>query len=511
MRYEPTPALHLALCRAIALARCAGRTAATPADLLHSLLAETEGHCVMTLRQHGLDVAAWQRSHPPTNLVVDEGAAMKDDAFTLPLRHILLRARELPSLLTEEGSLASDQVLLALLAEDAQLRDLLVNFGLNYEALAATAVCPSAPLVVDDSVLEVEPQAPVDLARILDAAANRAAEAFRVLEDYARFVGNDVLLTRKLKQLRHDLAKAMAQLSPTWLLTARDTVHDVGTDVSTSSERQRSSVDDVVRANARRLQEALRSLEEFGKIVDAELGRTLQQLRYESYTIEKALVLGQSARQRLEHARLYVLVTESLCRASLVGTVREAVEGGAEIIQLREKNRSDRELLSLARELRRLTRRLGALFIVNDRPDIAQLSDADGVHLGQDDLPVQEARRIVGPERLIGVSTHNLRQLERAVAEGASYVGIGPTFPSTTKEFAELAGLEYLRAAAGATTLPAFAIGGITLTNVSAVLSAGASRIAVSHAICTADDPRGVARAFKDALNRARRADTSTP
>jgi len=142
----------------------------------------------------------------------------------------------------------------------------------------------------------------------------------------------------------------------------------------------------------------------------------------------------------------------------------------------------------------------GALFIVNDRPDIARLAQADGVHLGQDELPVREARRIVGPGALIGVSTHNLAQCRQAVLDGADYLGVGPTFASDTKEFAELAGLEYVRQVAAETTLPAFAIGGINTDNVGQVVRAGLRRAAVGRAIGQAEHPRGVAAAIRGQL-----------
>jgi thiamine-phosphate pyrophosphorylase len=157
-------------------------------------------------------------------------------------------------------------------------------------------------------------------------------------------------------------------------------------------------------------------------------------------------------------------------------------------------------LLERARQVRRWTRESGVLFIVNDRPDIARLVEADGVHLGQDDLPVKEARRILGTEALIGVSTHNLEQLRQAILDGASYVGVGPTFPSGTKDFAELAGLEFVRQAMAETTLPAFVIGGVNRDTIGAAVAAGARRVAVSAAITCADDPRAVAAALLAAL-----------
>ena len=158
---------------------------------------------------------------------------------------------------------------------------------------------------------------------------------------------------------------------------------------------------------------------------------------------------------------MYVLLTRARCAAALDWTIQEAATGGATVFQLREKSRGDRELLALARDVRRWTRQAGALLIVNDRPDVARLVEADGVHLGQDDLPVKEARRILGPDALVGVSTHDVAQLRQAVLDGASYVGVGPTFPSGTKDFAELAGLDFVRRAMAETSLPAFVIGGV--------------------------------------------------
>ncbi|MBI3409183.1 MAG: thiamine phosphate synthase [Planctomycetes bacterium] len=202
-------------------------------------------------------------------------------------------------------------------------------------------------------------------------------------------------------------------------------------------------------------------------------------------------------------ARLYVLVTECLCRASLVGTVSEALAGGAQIIQLREKNLPDRELFEKARAVRELTRKAGALFIVNDRPDLAVLAEADGVHLGQDDLPVRQVRRLLRPDALIGVSTHNLDQVQKAILEGASYIGVGPTFPSQTKAFGDFPGLDFVRQAAAETTLPAFVLGGITFENLPQVIAAGGRRIAVSQAICAAEAPKAITAKMRTLLDRA--------
>jgi thiamine-phosphate pyrophosphorylase len=284
------------------------------------------------------------------------------------------------------------------------------------------------------------------------------------------------------------------------LLAARDAVGDVGTSISAQGEYVRRSPAEVAAVNLKRLQEALRSVEEYGKLFDPELGRRTESVRYRTYTLERAVVLGSVARRRLADAKLYALLTGSQCVTSLDWFVAEAAAGGVQVIQLREKTLTDRELIERAQRVRRWTRTAGVLFVVNDRADIARLVEADGVHLGQDDLPVAAARRILGPDALIGVSTHTAEQVRRAVLDGADYLGVGPTFPSTTKPFDHLPGLAFVREASALTSLPAFVIGGVTAANVHQVREAGGTRVAVGAALAAADEPRPVARQLRAAL-----------
>jgi thiamine-phosphate pyrophosphorylase len=415
---------------------------------------------------------------------------------------VLAAARELAEELSGERTIASEHLLLAVVRADQTLRQLLEERGLGFARLESAVLATQAPpLQLDEPLHLVETTEHVDTARILDAAANRAREALRVVEDYCRFVLDDAFLSGELKRLRHALALALGELPAGLLLAARDTLGDVGTTISTAQEFERSSLAAVVEANLKRLQEALRSLEEYGKVRSAELGRAVEALRYRAYTLERALVLGADARARLADVRLYVLVSGSVCVHSLEWTIREAAAGGAQAFQLREKGLDDRALLERARAVRRWTRAAGVLFIMNDRPDIARLAEADGVHVGQAELPVKEVRRVVGPDALIGVSTHDLEQLRRALLDGASYVGVGPTFASGTKEFTAFPGLDFVRAAMAETSLPAFAIGGIKLGNLGEVVAAGARRVAVSGAICQAEDPRAVAVALRQILD----------
>jgi len=341
---------------------------------------------------------------------------------------------------------------------------------------------------------------PVDVLRVLDAAANRAMEGLRVVEDYVRFVLDDRHLTGQLKRLRHELAAALARVPLASRLAARETQADVGTPLSVSSERQRDDLGGLLIANVTRLQEALRSLEEFGKILDPELAGQVKQLRYQTYTLQRAIEITRTSLQRLQHARLYVLIDGGASPEAFASRARALVEAGVHVIQLRDKQLDDRPLLARARLLREWTSGSSTLFVMNDRPDLAVLAGADGVHVGQDELTVQDARRIVGPEALVGVSVHSIQQARQAVLDGADYLGVGPTFPSGTKEFDRFPGVELLRAVAAEICLPAFAIGGITRENLPEVLAAGFRRIAVSVAVTAAPDPAAAARALLAAL-----------
>jgi thiamine-phosphate pyrophosphorylase len=341
------------------------------------------------------------------------------------------------------------------------------------------------------------------MGRILDASANRAREGLRVIEDYVRFVLDDPGLTRRLKEARHRLAGALRGFESEMLINSRETNEDVGTHIMTRTEQVRENPRAVLIANFKRAQEAMRTLEEYGKLVDVWLAGRFEVLRYDLYTLEKLTLTAVGAYRALGNAKLMVLVGGLRTMGDLTWVVGEALAGGADIIQLREKNLPDREVLSRAREVRILTAQAKARFILNDRPDLARLASADGVHLGQEDLAFRDARRIVGPHLQIGVSTHNRSQLDEAILSGAGYLGVGPVFPSATKDFSEpeLAGLVFVQAAAETTKLPWFAIGGINEENLDRVLNAGATRIAVSGAVVKADRPRRAAARLKARLD----------
>jgi thiamine-phosphate pyrophosphorylase len=209
-----------------------------------------------------------------------------------------------------------------------------------------------------------------------------------------------------------------------------------------------------------------------------------------------------SRRERLRQARLY-FVTD--VRPNLEELLAAALAGGVDMVQLRDKRASDDELVSAAAVFRRLCDEHDALFWLNDRPDLVEACGADGVHVGQDDMPAAEAREAVGPDVLVGLSTHSVEQLDRALAEEvADQLSVGPVWETPTKEGRAAAGLSYVNYAARvAEDRPWFAIGGIDLDNVREVTAAGASRIVVVRAIRDAEDPAAAARALRAALEEA--------
>jgi thiamine-phosphate pyrophosphorylase len=332
--------------------------------------------------------------------------------------------------------------------------------------------------------------------RIFDANANRAHEALRVIEDYVRFALNDDALSAALKELRHDLASAVRELVAEAILH-RDTPGDVGTDNKTETEVRRADLAAVVVAAGKRLGEALRVIEEILKTINPDKAAAVERIRYRFYDLEQTIARTLRPAGRFEDVRLYVLITESFCSGPWLEAAEQAILGGADCLQLREKNMESAELLKRARLLVQLCRKHNVLSIINDRVDIAMLADADGVHVGQEDLPAAEVRKLVGLNKLVGVSTHRIDQAHKAVADGADYIGVGPMFRSSTKTRDILPGPAYAREVTESIPIPAVAIAGITLENVDEVLVTGVGRIAVTQAVIAATDVREAAMKLK--------------
>ena len=343
--------------------------------------------------------------------------------------------------------------------------------------------------------------------RLLDANLDRAREGLRVVEDWCRFGMERSDLVARLKDLRQRLGL----LHQSRYKQARHTAADVAAGMAHPAQEQRLQPEQVLAANCGRVQEALRVLEEFGRGVDPQLVAEAAAIRYALYDLEVELLRaagsGDQRRSQLRDCRLYLVTSPS---PRLEAVVAAALQGGVRLVQYRAKEGSlapdgqpitDAVRLEQARALRQLCSRHGALFLVNDRIDIALAVDADGVHLGQGDLPPALARQLLGPERLIGRSTHAISQLRQAVADGCDYVGVGPVNATPTKPGREPVGLDYVRQVAAESPIPFFAIGGIAPANLAAVQAAGAERVAVVRAITEAPDPAQASRALLTLLH----------
>ena len=336
--------------------------------------------------------------------------------------------------------------------------------------------------------------------RILDANFNRAREALRVVEDCGRFALNDPAVTAMAKNLRSQIKEVTVDLPANEMIVSRDTPGDIGTELTSPTEPERQDLADVASAACKRMTEALRTIEEYVKFVAPAQTIKVERMRYDAYTLEQRLMQRLVVAKRFEAVRLYVLVTSTMCKGSVREIVRAAIAGGADAIQLRETTVSDAECLALAAELRELTDETDKLLIINNRPDIASIIGADGLHVGQDDLPIAEARRLLRPGAIVGKSSHSLDQAKAALNEGADYVSVGPIFQTATKDAGSAVGIELLKQVVEQVPLPTLPIGGIDVTNVADVIATGATRVAVCAAVCSADDPKSAAEAIRDEI-----------
>jgi thiamine-phosphate pyrophosphorylase len=331
--------------------------------------------------------------------------------------------------------------------------------------------------------------------RMLDANRNRVAEGLRVIEDFIRFHQEDRELTERIRQIRHEVRKNLQSMEER-ILTARCAARDPGREVSAGSDLDRKTGhDQLVAANFRRAEEGIRVIEEsLHQLAMEELAKEYEGLRFRLYELEKAIFLQTAKKQKMafwEYAFYGITAEEYSLGRSNPEIVAEMLAAGIRIIQYREKEKNLREKYAEAMILRRMTRESGALFLVNDHVDLALMVEADGVHIGQDDLPLPEVRKLLGPGKIIGVSTHGPEQARRAVAEGADYIGVGPLFATATKkDVCPPVGLGYFDFAVKEIPVPLVAIGGIKEHNLEEVCRHGARCVAMVTEITGAENIR---------------------
>ena len=338
--------------------------------------------------------------------------------------------------------------------------------------------------------------------RIIDANFNRAREAIRVVEDYCRFVVNCAPLAERAKQLRHELSGTAAKLDIAKLISSRDTPGDVGVGAKVPGQLERADLLDCCTAGCKRLTEALRVLAEVAQTEHKDVAEQIERLRYEAYTLEKDIVVFASPAEKFKRVRLYVVVTSNLPVEAL-SLCSKCVAGGADCIQLRAKAIDDDKLFALAQEFVGICADGGVLSIINDRVDVAAAARADGVHVGQNDMPVDQIKKLQTEPLIIGKSTHSPAELDHTCRELPTYVSLGPVFATPTKPAMKAVGLSYVEHGIRRlmdTGIGHVAIGGITAENVEQVLRAGARAVAVCSAVSTASDPTETCRVLKDKI-----------
>lgn len=342
--------------------------------------------------------------------------------------------------------------------------------------------------------------------RAVDANLDRLNEGLRVLEDVARFVLNDAGLSKRLRSVRHQLSQGVRPIEDT-LVSRRDVRRDVEAPGRVAAGLEHRDIFALVRANARRVEESLRVLEEFSRLSGAMPllpAARLEHLRYQVYELDQELaakVLRRDKTSKLAGVYL-ILDTDSVGGRDASGVLDLAVRGGVRAVQLRDKRLSRAELVPLARKLRRRCRESGVLFVVNDYVDIALAVEADGVHLGQDDLPAAEARRILPADQVVGCTVRTVTQARRAELHGADYVAVGSVYPTPSKAAFKLVGVEGLRRIRESVSVPVIAIGGIGESRLAEVAVAGATGVAVISAILGADDIEAASSRLVAAFDR---------
>lgn len=337
----------------------------------------------------------------------------------------------------------------------------------------------------------------VGIWRTLDASANRSAEAVRVLEDILRFCLDDAFLSQEAKAIRHELAIIFSREDLQARIRLRDVLRDVGVSTTVAKTPPRTEIKHVVAANAARASQSIRSLEECSRLVVPAVTTAFEQLRYRIYTLEKAAMTTIISENRLADISLCVLLDVDRPKTEFKTLVGQLLAAGVNMIQLRDKKANTSLLCERTKTITQQARQYAesttgkrrCIVLVNDRADVAVAANADGVHLGETDLPVNLARKVCGHEFIIGRTAHSIAEAKQAVLDGADYLGVGPCYPSNTKQFKEFATDTFLRDVSEEIRLPVFAIGGITSDNLDRLVRLGVKRVAIASSITDAADP----------------------
>ena len=322
--------------------------------------------------------------------------------------------------------------------------------------------------------------------QIIDANLDRAREGLRVLEDWARFGLGGSDFVKRIKNFRQILGKNHLKIYK----QSRNYIHDECKGLTHQEQSKRNTLDQIISSNSGRVQEALRVIEEFSRQHNQELAKVAAEIRYEIYTLEVELLSFckfKKSEEILKENDLYVITDQ---KENLLETIEAILTAGVKIIQHRFKKGTDKDHLEEAIEIKNLCKKYNSLFIINDRVDIALASNADGIHLGQDDLDLKTARKLLGHSKIIGVSANNEIDISNALKEGCDYIGIGPVFKTATKDNKKPIGIERIKTLTKDLNIPWFAIGGIKTHNISYLKSNGFKKVALVSQLMNSEDPK---------------------
>jgi len=332
----------------------------------------------------------------------------------------------------------------------------------------------------------INPPEDLQILQIIDANLDRAREGLRVLEDWARFGLGQENIVKRIKNFRQILGKHHLDLYK----KSRNRINDQCKGLKHFEQIKRVKPEKIISSNSARVQEALRVIEEYSRGHNQNLSEIASEIRYEIYTLELELLNLSSREQAKEIIRKNHLYTITNQKKDLLRIVEDILIGGVKIIQYRFKEGNDKEHLKEAILINKLCKKYNSLFIINDRIDIALASNADGIHLGQEDLDIKTARKILGNSKIIGISANNEKDISDALKNGCDYLGIGPVFKSSTKKGKKPLGLDKVYSLTKDLQIPWFAIGGINKKNITDLRNYGFNKVALVSELMKSEDPK---------------------
>jgi thiamine-phosphate pyrophosphorylase len=325
--------------------------------------------------------------------------------------------------------------------------------------------------------------------QIIDANLDRAREGLRVIEDWARFGLGEKKYVEIIKNFRQILGKNHLEIYK----KSRNHIVDKCKGLTHQEQIKRKTSEQIISSNSGRVQEALRVIEEFSRLHNHELSKIASEIRYEIYNIEidlLSLSKRKNSEEILKENNLYAITDQ---KENLLEIIEEILIAGVRIIQHRFKTGTDKENLKEAIKIKNLCKRYNSLFIINDRLDIALASNADGIHLGQEDLDLKTARKLLGYSKIIGISANNEIDITNALKDGCDYIGIGPVFETASKRNKKPIGIEKIKTLTKDLNIPWFAIGGIKSNNISYLKETGFKKVALLSQLMNSEDPREAA------------------